>query len=66
MASFFEKMAAREAGGIELLSSHPASQERLQALRTAMARQGPYLHRSPDVDWSRVRQSLGQGLPAGS
>ncbi|MCP5279780.1 MAG: M48 family metallopeptidase [Thiobacillus sp.] len=58
MASFFEKMAAREDGSIELLSSHPASEERLRALREAIAARGPYLHLSLDVDWDAIKKSL--------
>jgi predicted Zn-dependent protease len=58
MVAFFEKMAAREAGDIDLLSSHPASKERLQALRAAMAKQGPYMQRPLDVDWNAIRKSL--------
>lgn len=58
MASFFEKMAAREEGNIKLLSSHPASEERLQALRAAIAEQGPYLNQSLDVDWDAIKKSL--------
>jgi predicted Zn-dependent protease len=66
MASFFEKMAAQEDVDIDLLSSHPASDERLEALRTAMAGAKPYLHRSLDVDWDEVKASLDTAVPTGS
>lgn len=58
MADFFEKMAAREAVEVDLLSSHPAGEERLEALRAAMAEQGPYLQQSLDVDWAEIKQTL--------
>jgi len=62
MAEFFGKMAASEGAGIELLSSHPASSERLETLRTAMARQGDYPHQSLDEDWAAVEASLDQPI----
>ncbi len=58
MARFFEKMAAQDGATVELLSSHPASKERLEALRQAMQQQKPYLHRSLDVDWGALKASL--------
>lgn len=58
MLNFFQKMAARENGDIDLLSSHPAGDERLAALRTALAKQGAYLHQPLDVDWEGVKTSL--------
>lgn len=60
MARFFEKMAAREGAGIDFLSSHPAGEERLRALRAAMAAQGPYLQQSLDVDWDALKRTLDQ------
>ncbi len=66
MARFFEKMAQREEGGIDLLSSHPASEERLWALRTAMAEGGDYLQESVDVDWDEVKASLDAESSTGS
>jgi predicted Zn-dependent protease len=65
MVSFFEKMAARGENGVELLSSHPASEERLTALRTAVASQGKYLHQSPEVDWEAIKRSLNTAAPPG-
>lgn len=66
MASFFEKMAAREDEGISLLSSHPTSEERLEALHLAMKEGKPYLQQSLDVDWDEVKASLGDALSTGS
>lgn len=62
MAEFFEKMAAAEGQGIDLLSSHPASRERLETLRAAMARQGDYPQQSLAVDWAGVEASLDQAI----
>jgi len=58
MAYFFEKMAAQEGSTVDFLSSHPASKERLAALRQAMQQQKPYLQRSLDVDWGALKASL--------
>lgn len=58
MVSFFEKMAAQEDTEIPLLSTHPASEERLKALRAAAAAQGAYLRKSLDVDWTEVVKTL--------
>lgn len=58
MARFFEKMARRDGNGIALLSSHPAGEERLAALRAAMAGQGAYLSQPLAVDWNAVRAAL--------
>lgn len=66
MASFFEKMAAREDEGISLLSSHPTSEDRLEALHLAMKEGKPYLQQSLDVDWDEVKASLGDALSTGS
>lgn len=66
MASFFEKMAAQEETDIDLLSSHPASEERLEALQMAIKEGKPYLQRSLDVDWGEVKQSLSSELQTSS
>lgn len=66
MADFFAKMAAREDGEIDLLSSHPASEERLEALRLAMQAGAPYLQQSLDVDWDEVKMALEQELQTNS
>lgn len=62
MADFFARLAAEEANRdgphFELLASHPASEERLAALREAIAAQGSYLQSSPAVDWQAMKRSL--------
>lgn len=62
MAEFFGKLAVSGGENIDLLSTHPASGERLEALRTAMARQGDYIQQSLDVDWVAVQASLDQQI----
>jgi predicted Zn-dependent protease len=66
MAHFFERMAQQEGPRVDLLSSHPASDERLRALRTAMAQGGAYLRQSLDVDWKAVKASLDEKPATGS
>ena len=66
MVSFFEKMAAQDDVKVSLLSSHPASEERLQALQAAIKEGKPYLQRSLDVDWGEVKQSLDNDLQTSS
>lgn len=58
MVHFFEKMAKGDGHAIVLLSSHPASEERLATLREAMARQTPYLSQPFAIDWVRLRAQL--------
>lgn len=58
MVAFFAKLAKREGPGITLLASHPASEERMQALRQAIARQGAQPYRPLPYDWSAIRASL--------
>jgi len=58
METFFKKMAARKDSPPALLSSHPAGEERLAALRTAIAEQ-PREHIRPfAIDWERVKADL--------
>ena len=61
MVGFFEKMADQEEIDVDLLSSHPTDDERLAALRSAMAEQGPYIQQSLNVDWDKVKKSIGAG-----
>jgi Zn-dependent protease with chaperone function len=61
LASFFEKLADQEEPDIELLSSHPVSDQRLSALRKAMVEQGPYLNQPLDVDWDKVKAAIDSG-----
>jgi Zn-dependent protease with chaperone function len=45
MLSFFAKLAKQEGPGLALLSSHPATEERMDNLRRAIAEQGDYAAR---------------------
>lgn len=59
MARFFEKMATPDGhGGVEWLSSHPASGERLAALRAAIRAQGDYPRQALYSDWEQIRRTL--------
>jgi Zn-dependent protease with chaperone function len=55
---FFERMASKEQAPPQMLSSHPASVERLAAIREAIARQPPYPNRSMDIDWPTLLAHL--------
>lgn len=63
LASFFTKLAHSEGQGIELLSSHPASETRLQALRQAIAAQGSYAAQPLPYDWSALQGTLSGKAP---
>lgn len=58
MASFFEQMAKRDGGQVALLSSHPASDERLAAIRAAIAAQGAYPTRPLSYDLAAIKAGL--------
>lgn len=54
MVSFFAKLAAREGANLALLSSHPATEERMASLRRAIAEQGEYPAEPLPYDWKRL------------
>lgn len=58
MARFFAKMAARPEGVPEFLSSHPAGDERLSALRQAISARPLPPALTLDIDWKRLRAEL--------
>ncbi|TCS72667.1 peptidase M48-like protein [Sulfuritortus calidifontis] len=58
MAGFFEQMARQDGGRIALLSSHPASDERLAAIRAAIAAQGVYPSRPLNYDLAAIKARL--------
>lgn len=58
MLSFFEKLAAREEAGIELLSTHPSSTERLAMLQQAVREQGGWASRPLPYDWTAIKSEL--------
>jgi predicted Zn-dependent protease len=58
MLSFFAKLARREGPGIALLASHPATSERIDQLRQAIAAGGVYPAAALPYDWTRLRATL--------
>jgi predicted Zn-dependent protease len=55
MLDFFGKLARREGPGVALLASHPATDERIEALRRAIATRGAYPVHAPAYDWAGAR-----------
>lgn len=51
LLDFFTRLARHEGSGPALLSSHPATQERMDTLRRAIAGQGAYPARPLAYDW---------------
>jgi predicted Zn-dependent protease len=60
IASFFAKLSRQGGGQIDLLSTHPASSARMQALQRAMAAQGAYTASPLPYDWRALQASLPQ------
>jgi Zn-dependent protease with chaperone function len=58
MATFFARLAAREGASIALLSTHPASEERMRTLRQASTQHGRYAYRPLPYDWRVIRARL--------
>jgi len=54
MVTFFEKLAKKE-GGIALLSTHPASDDRAAALKAEIERIGPWRHQPLPYDWKNLK-----------
>jgi len=61
MITFFNKLAKQEGAVIPLLSTHPASDDRAEALRAAIAQQGPWRSRPLPYDWTQIHASLRRG-----
>jgi predicted Zn-dependent protease len=53
MLSFFARLARQETGVPAFLSSHPATGERIDNLRRAIAAQGDYASTPLPADWLR-------------
>ncbi|MFZ5512586.1 MAG: M48 family metallopeptidase [Pseudomonadota bacterium] len=61
MPAFFDKLAKEEGGAapaLSILSTHPASAERMAALRAEIAALPPRSYEPMGVDWAAVRKSL--------
>lgn len=63
LADFLARLAAGGDAAIPLLSSHPAGDERLQALRGAIAAQGDTAAAALPYDWRAVRMELKGASP---
>lgn len=59
MIAFFQKLEREEGpAAVALLSSHPASGDRVKALRAAIERIGPWKPKPLPYDWKKVKASL--------
>jgi len=58
METFFAKMAERKNTTLHLLTRHPASEERLAALRAAIAKQPSEVITPLRIDWEQVKADL--------
>jgi Zn-dependent protease with chaperone function len=59
MISFFERLAEKDEGRTEWLSTHPMSSARAERLRAELAAMPKQLPEPFTFDWTRVRGSLG-------
>jgi predicted Zn-dependent protease len=60
MLRFFARLEDKDAGQIELLSTHPASAHRRQALERAIAAQGRAVSAALPYDWPALQRALHQ------
>lgn len=58
MVRFFETLAKQGSATIELLSTHPSTDERMAALREAIKVQGPWHSQPLPYDWDAIKSSL--------
>lgn len=58
MIHFFDKLAKQDGNNIELLSSHPASDNREQALEQRVRQMGSWPAQPLQYNWPAVKQSL--------
>lgn len=58
MVSFFDKLAKQGGAPIALLSTHPASADRMAALRVAIAKNGSWQSQPLPYDWASVKATL--------
>ena len=62
MLTFFRRLQASEILGVPLLSSHPATAERIQRLEQAIRRQPVGTVEPLGLDWPRIQASLGESI----
>lgn len=58
LLTFFARLAESEGPDLSLLSSHPASRERIVLIEQAIAAQGNYAHSPLTEDWQGIRAGL--------
>lgn len=58
MVSFFDKLSKQGGAPIALLSTHPASADRMAALRSAIAKNGSWQSQPSPYDWTNVKATL--------
>lgn len=63
MVTFFRRLHREEAGSVPLLSSHPATAERIQRLESAIASRAPTRLAPIVVDWPALQRGLEQESP---
>lgn len=65
MITFFERLAEKDEGRVEWLSTHPMSSARADRLRTQLAELPPQAHEPFTFDWAKVRAALGASTEVG-
>lgn len=63
MVTFFRRLQREEVGSVPLLSSHPATVERIQRLESAIAARAPPRLAPIVVDWPALQRALEQESP---
>ncbi|MCC2657690.1 MAG: hypothetical protein K0Q76_2798 [Panacagrimonas sp.] len=63
MVSFFRRLQREEAGSVPLLSSHPATAERIERLESAIAARPPQRLAPIVIDWPALQRGLEQESP---
>jgi len=58
MITFFDRLSKKEGASIALLSTHPASAERAEALRAEINRIGPWQSEPLPYDWDAMKRGL--------
>lgn len=58
MITFFDRLSKKEGASIALLSTHPASANRAEAIRTEIDRIGPWKSEPLPYDWDAIKNGL--------
>lgn len=62
MITFFDRLSKKEGTSIALLSTHPASANRAEAIRTEIDRIGPWKSEPLPYDWDVIKKGLKRNL----